>query len=83
LGVLNQEHHQERDDGGRGVDNQLPGAGKMENGTGDQPDENDQQRGERHALPSKIDEWRATTRNASLMTQNKSRSSLCFLSSAV
>jgi hypothetical protein len=23
-----------------------------------------------HALPSKIDEWRAKTRNASLMTQN-------------
>ena len=44
LCVLNQEHHQKGDDGGRGVDNQLPRVGKMKHGAGKEPDQNDKHR---------------------------------------
>ena len=40
LGVLNEEHHQERNDRGAGVDNQLPRIRVMENGAGYAPDHN-------------------------------------------
>jgi len=40
LGVLNQEHHQERDDGRPGIDDQLPGIGKMKSRAGQNPNEN-------------------------------------------
>src|SRR6266436_7508812 len=39
LGVLNQEHHQKRNDGGSSVDDQLPGIGKMKCWTGEKPDQ--------------------------------------------
>jgi hypothetical protein len=39
-GVLDQEHHQEGDSGGAGVDHQLPGARIAEKRAGDQPDRN-------------------------------------------
>jgi hypothetical protein len=32
LGILNQEHHQEGDNGGGCVDDQLPGIAKVEEG---------------------------------------------------
>ena len=38
LGVLDQEHHQERDDGGRGVDHELPGVAESEQWSGRRPD---------------------------------------------
>ena len=38
LRVLNEEDHQERDDGCAGVDHQLPGVRKVKNGTGDRPE---------------------------------------------
>src|SRR5262245_3528483 len=41
LGVLNQEHHQECDNGRSSVDDQLPCVGKMKSGTGNKPDGND------------------------------------------
>ncbi|MNP10637.1 hypothetical protein D3C76_1027930 [compost metagenome] len=44
LGVLDQEHHQEGDDGGRGVDHQLPGVVEVEQRPGNRPSQ-DQQAG--------------------------------------
>src|SRR5215813_12555756 len=41
LGVLNQKHHEERDDCRGGVDDQLPGVRKMECGSRKQPNDND------------------------------------------
>ncbi|CUS37480.1 hypothetical protein COMA2_30295 [Candidatus Nitrospira nitrificans] len=37
LGVLDQEDHQERHNGGAGIDDQLPGVAEMENWAGDRP----------------------------------------------
>ncbi|MNN47243.1 hypothetical protein D3C81_1616550 [compost metagenome] len=37
LALLDQEHHQEGDDGGAGVDDQLPGLREPEHGPGDGP----------------------------------------------
>ena len=39
LGVLNQKHHQEGNDGSSSVDDQLPGIGKMKCWTGEKPDQ--------------------------------------------
>ena len=39
LAVLDQEHHQEGDDGRAGIDDQLPGVGIMKQGTGGSPDQ--------------------------------------------
>src|SRR5260370_38059136 len=39
LGVLDQEHHQERNDGRSRIDDQLPGIGKMKCWTGEKPDQ--------------------------------------------
>src|SRR5690606_34572245 len=44
LAVLDQEHHQEGDDGGAGVDHQLPGVAEAEQRAGDHPDHHRQQR---------------------------------------
>src|SRR4030095_5310354 len=41
LRVLNQEHHQERNNGCSGVDDQLPRVGKMKSGPGNEPDGDD------------------------------------------
>nr|GFD59842.1 hypothetical protein [Tanacetum cinerariifolium] len=38
LGVLDQEHHEEGDDGGRRVDDQLPGVVVVEQRPGRRPD---------------------------------------------
>src|SRR6202011_2342098 len=38
----NQEHHQERNDGGSSVDDQLPGVGKMKSRPCQCPNDNDQ-----------------------------------------
>src|SRR5260370_6237142 len=38
LRVLNQKDHQERDDCRGGIDDQLPGVGKMEHRSGQEPD---------------------------------------------
>ena len=43
LGVLNQKYHQEGDNGRSGVYDQLPRVGKVKNGAGNEPDDNDQQ----------------------------------------
>ena len=43
LGVLNQEDHQEGDDGGAGVDDELPGVRKTESRTRHRPDDDDEQ----------------------------------------
>ena len=40
LCVLDQEHHQKRNDRGAGIDNQLPRIRVMENGTGHAPGDN-------------------------------------------
>ena len=40
LSVLNQEYHQEGDNGRGGVDDQLPRVGKMKSGTSEEPDGN-------------------------------------------
>jgi len=39
LRVLNQKYHQERDDGRGGVDDELPGVGKMKGRAGNEPNE--------------------------------------------
>jgi len=44
LSVLNQKHHQEGNDRGSGVDDQLPGVGEMKRRPGDGPDRDDEQR---------------------------------------
>src|SRR5438876_4765228 len=41
LCVLNKKHHQEGNDRGGGVDDQLPRIGKMKRGASDEPDEDD------------------------------------------
>jgi hypothetical protein len=46
LRVLDQEHHEERDHGGAGIDDELPGVGVVEVRPGDKPQRDDQQRGE-------------------------------------
>ena len=38
LGILNEEHHEESNDRGGGVDDELPGIGEVENGAEDGPD---------------------------------------------
>src|SRR5262245_61735456 len=43
LGVLDQKHHQECDDGGRRVDDELPGIAEAEERTRDRPDQNAEQ----------------------------------------
>jgi hypothetical protein len=43
LAVLDQEDDQEGDDGGAGVDHQLPGVGETEDGPGSRPDQDDQE----------------------------------------
>lgn len=40
LGVLNQEHHQKRDDGGSCVDDQLPCVAEVKQRAGDDPNHN-------------------------------------------
>ncbi len=40
LSVLDQEHHQKSDDGRGGVDDELPGIGKMKSRAGEQPNQN-------------------------------------------
>lgn len=40
LGVLDEKDHQKSHDGRSGVDNQLPGIGKVKNRPGGEPDEN-------------------------------------------
>jgi|SRR5437588_2009509 len=40
LSVLNQEYHEEGDDGCGSVDDQLPSVGKMKSGASDEPDGN-------------------------------------------
>src|SRR5262249_54620409 len=40
LRVLNQKHHEERDDCRGGVDDQLPGVREMKSRSGDEPNEN-------------------------------------------
>ncbi len=42
LGVLNEENHQEGNDGGGGVDDKLPGVRKMKGGAGNDPYQDDQ-----------------------------------------
>jgi hypothetical protein len=52
LGILDEEHHQERDNGGAGVDDQLPGIAKSEERTGGCPDHDDQDgHEERQGMP--------------------------------
>lgn len=41
LGVLNEEHHEEGDDGGAGVDDELPGVAVTKDRAGDGPDQDD------------------------------------------
>jgi hypothetical protein len=42
LRILNEEHHQESDDGSAGVDNELPRVRKIEHRTGNGPDGDDE-----------------------------------------
>src|ERR671927_112636 len=42
LGVLDEEHHQESDDGRARVYDQLPGVAEPEYGTGDSPNQDDE-----------------------------------------
>ena len=44
LRVLNQEHHQERDDGGRCIDDELPGVAEAEERPADRPDDDRRER---------------------------------------
>src|SRR6266480_117700 len=44
LSVLNQKHHQKRDDGGARINDQLPGVRKMKSRSGEEPHQNDQHR---------------------------------------
>src|SRR5580693_1058333 len=44
LRILNQEHHQECNDRGTGINDQLPGIGVMEDRTCESPDYNDPNR---------------------------------------
>ena len=46
LGVLNEEHHQERNDRRAGVDDELPGVGEMEDRAADRPKADDAERDE-------------------------------------
>src|SRR5262249_26784182 len=45
LRALDEEHHQEGDDGGAGVDDQLPGVGEAEQRSGPEPDDDHQHGG--------------------------------------
>ena len=45
LRVLNKEHHQERDDGGASVDDELPGIGEMKGRPSQSPDNDDENSG--------------------------------------
>src|SRR6266566_5829653 len=42
LGVLNQEHHEEGNDRRSGVDDELPGIGKVKRRSGEKPHEDDE-----------------------------------------
>ena len=52
LSVLNQEHHEERDDRGAGVDHKLPGIGEMEHGTEPGPNDDAKQRQQEGSRPA-------------------------------
>jgi hypothetical protein len=66
LGVLDQEHHQKGDDGGSGIDDELPRIGKMKSGAGEQPNGNHQHgSGKGPRVPSMRAEGRAKRRKAS------------------
>src|SRR6266404_5186278 len=81
LRVLNEEHHQERDDGRAGVDNELPGIGEMKSWPGKaQMMMMRMAAVKTQALPRMMDDWRAKTRKASRTTQKKSRDAWCSLS---
>ncbi len=41
LGVLDQEHHEKRDDGGAGIDDELPGIAELEQWPGQRPEHDD------------------------------------------
>lgn len=41
LGILNEEDHEEGDDGRSGIDDELPGIAEMKHRTGDQPRKDD------------------------------------------
>jgi len=71
LGVLNQKYHQECDNGGSCVDDQLPGIGEMKSGAvRSQTTMTSTAPANAHALP----------RNASLTIQRKSRFCSFFFS---
>ena len=60
LRVLDQEHHQEGDDGGAGVDDQLPGIGEAEDRAGRRPDHHDRATDdERRGSPAACATWLA------------------------
>ncbi|MNV78483.1 hypothetical protein D3C71_1719770 [compost metagenome] len=59
LVLLDQEHHQERDDGGAGVDHQLPGFGIAEDGAGNGPQQHGAQgRAKRDGRPRPMRDMR-------------------------
>jgi hypothetical protein len=81
LRVLDEEYHEEGDDGRASIDNELPGVREVKCRAGQSPNANGNIANVKaHALPSKIDERRAKIRNESLTMQKKSRSSSCSLS---
>ena len=53
LGALNQEDHEECNDNGRSVDNELPSIGEAEYWAGHDPCENDSYSNDEEPLPSR------------------------------
>jgi hypothetical protein len=81
LRVLDEEYHEEGDDGRASIDNELPGVREVNAGpVNPQMAMMTVASAKAHALPSTIDERRAKIRNESLTMQKKSRSSSCALS---
>ncbi len=78
LGVLNEKHHQESDNGRPSIDDQLPGIGKMKRRTGQNPNENYEHRSRERPRASEHD-GRAAGEDTKGVTDNAKEVSLLFV----
>ena len=81
LRILNQEYHEKRYDCRAGIDNKLPGIGKVKDGTSNSPDNYDERSAtiNAHALPRTVEVERAKTENASVILERTSGCAFFFL----
>ena len=78
LCVLDKEHHEESDDGCGGVDDQLPGIGKMKRWSGENPHEDDQHSSGKSPGTSESDRTTAG-KDAKCITHHAKQISLLFV----